>query len=365
MTKHVKWPYAIDPAGQGFFWPDSEQKRREMNAIRRNSPVQFESVYQASPGARQGVIFLEEYFRYYEAPRNLEIGIADEKVREFVNKGAFVLQAWDTAFSAEHDSDYTVCATAMVVPCQHYHCGEDPFLVGACEHHYDVYVLEIWRDKISWGEVAPAIKMLQLKWAPKVILIEKKGYGVAALEALENMGLPLLPVTPVQGKRSRAVDGVGAGSAQGWYRQHRVLHPSRATWLEAFETELKDFTGEKGNKDDQVDAIVHLLSHAITEGAAIGYVPEGWDSDEKIDMRMNTDPSNKLSLLFGLETGSMEEMAEIGLIDDPFADTCSRCRNFDASVSVCQLLGRRFSAITPACDRFEEIDSPTAKRNLW
>ncbi len=365
MVKHIKWPYGRDETGQGFFWPASVQKRREAEANRRNAPVQFESVYQASPGARQGVIFLQEFFRYYEPPRQLDVGIAAEEVRNFVNKGSLVLQAWDTAFSATSDSDFTVCVTALLVACQHYHKGEDTMIVGPCDHHYDVYILDVWREKASWAEVPPAIKMQYAKWNPKLILVEKKAYGVAALESLENSGLPLQAVNPSASKHSRAVEGVGAGSAQGWYMQHRVLHPRNAHWLEDFEAELKDFTGEKGNKDDQVDALVHLLSEAITQGATIGYIPEGWETDAQVDMRMNTDPNDKLSMLFQLDKLSTDNLMEAGLIEDPFSETCSNCQNFDADNSLCKLQGRRFSAITPACDLFNEKDNPAAHRNFY
>lgn len=356
MVKHLKWPYAIDPKGEGFFWPDAQQKRDEAKQGRRNSPVQFESVYQAAPGNRAGVIFIAEDFCYYDPPRYLDAGVADPGVRELLEKGAFVMQAWDTAFSATTDSDYTVCVTGFVVPCDRFHRNEDPLILGECDQHYDVYIVDVWRDKIAWAEVVPAIRASYNKWKPTMVYIEKKAYGASAIEALEMSGIPITPVTPIEGKRSRAVEGVGAGSVQGWFRQHRVKFPKKAEWLEALEREMKDFTGERGARDDQVDAMVHLVGAAIRDGASIGYMPEGWESPEEIDAHMLTDPQDRVSPLFRMDDWSVNNLQKQGLVLDLFEETCSRCVNFDAANSLCKVQGRKFSAITPACELFRHKD---------
>lgn len=356
MVKHLKWPYAIDPKGEGFFWPDAQQKRDEAKQGRRNSPVQFESVYQAAPGNRAGVIFLAEDFCYYDPPKYLDAGVADPEVRDLLEKGAFVMQAWDTAFSATSDSDFTVCVTGFVVPCDRFHRNEDPLILGDCDQHYDIYIVDVWREKVAWAEVVPAIRMQFNKWKPRMVYIEKKAYGASAIEALETSGIPITPVMPIEGKRSRAIEGVGAGSVQGWFRQHRVKFPRRADWLEALETEMKDFTGERGARDDQVDAMVHLVGAAIRDGASIGYIPEGWETTEQIDRHMLTDPGDTISPLFSVQDWTRESLEQHGLIIDPFDETCSRCVKYDAANSLCKLQGRKFSAITPACEMFEHKD---------
>ena len=338
LLRHIEWPYGVDPKGQGFYWPASEQKRREYFSNKRLLPAETEAVYGCNPGARTGSVFLKSDFeRRYEALPNQDMGVHDQAVAEMCRGGAMVVQGWDTAFSAESSSDYTVCVTALLTPCGHYHRGEDEEKFGPCEQHYDIRVLDVWREQVPLAGVEQAIRAQYLKWQPAWVVIEKKAYGVAAIENLANSGIPIEPVTPgpLEGKRARAVEGVGAGSAQGWCRQWRVELPLEAEWLKDFLAELEGFTGQKGRTDDQVDAFVHLVRWAILNGGGVS-LPAGWETAAKVDTAMGLQrPPNPHAAMAGLihDPASVYSWASMGAdVQDPFDGTCGRCRNFVGTV---------------------------------
>ena len=133
-TLRIRVPFGVDPSGQGFYWPTSKQKRSEVMTVKRNSPSDFESIYQGHPGARQGTIFLNSDLNAFYATEingqpfphtELILGLSSPYTRAFTSRGFCIIQAWDTAFSTTLTSAWTVCVTSLFVPCQLYHCGED------------------------------------------------------------------------------------------------------------------------------------------------------------------------------------------------------------------------------------------------
>lgn len=325
--QNIQFRYGVDPEGQGFFWPASRQKRKEWLEIKRMRPVEAESVYQCNPGARAGVIFLEDDFCYYKAPEGLHHGISDPSVQRFVERGTMVIQSWDTAMSAKSDADYSVCTTALLVPSDSYHRGEDVITMGECEQHYVVYLLDVYRERLDIGDLIKAGREQFIKWKPQLVVIEKKAHGSALMQSLENTGIPVEGVDPVDSKRERTVTAIGqaAGSVQGWFRLHRVRVPTDlpqdVDWVPDFKRELKDFTGQKGGKDDQVDSMVLAVSYGIREGGSNIHFPTGWQNPDDIDANMTKEASTP-------EVDFWAQINEPSSMDDPFNGLCGRCSNY-------------------------------------
>lgn len=366
--RHLKWPYDIDSSGVGFFCPTLEQKRRDYFELKRLRPAEAEAVYQCRPGAKVGSIFVEADFRYFEAPLGLEMGRNNPMVAKWIDQSnGFVAQGWDTAMSAESQADHSACVTALFVPCEEYHRNEDKALLGDCDQHFDVYILEVLRAKYEIGDLVTAIRQQSVKWRPEKVVIEKKASGASAMQALANSGLPLEGVVPQENKRDRAINGgAGAGSVQGWFRSGRVLFPdlpplvTGTQWLDAFIRELKDFTGEKGGVDDQVDALVHVISWGIREGSIGVRFPSDWQSVEHVDQHMRA-PTG-LAAVFGGYVGFNEDtLVEQGVIVDPFADRCGRCQNYRPKQKPsCPIIKQQVSAIHAACESFDNGTSVMA-----
>jgi len=297
--RKIEWVYGEDYMDQGFFWPwpdhpqclkrgpGHEPKRKEYFTNKLMEPAKTQAVYQCDPSARQGTVFIDSDFeRRYVAPADLALGLTSPETRAFCRQGQMIVQAWDTAFSASTTSDYTVGVTLLLVPCTDYHAGEDPAVLGECEPHYDVYVLDILRERLTFADLSAKVRELYLRWQPARVVMEKKAYGVTVIETLENAGIPMEPIMPssLESKRARAVEGVGAGSVQGWCRSHRVLLPApvggaELPWVDAFIKEAKDFTGAPGGRDDQVDSFVYGVTWAIRNGGNFVHMPDNLQTE--------------------------------------------------------------------------------------
>lgn len=338
--QRLKVHYGIDPVGKGkfaFYWPESDQKRGEVRAVKRGEPMTFESTYQCRPGNRIGSIFTQSDFAYYIPPDNLCLGRAVPTVQAFIARGHSVGQAWDTASKDTATSAHTVCITGLLIPCNKYHCGEDPAVEGPCEDHFDVLILDVFRDKVGWGGLTAAFKIETRKWSPDVSLVEDKSSGIALIQNLRSAGAPIQEVKAEEGKRQRAVNGIGggAGSVQGWFRLHRVLFPietpdSPCPWLRALETELKDFSGEDDASSDQVDALVHLVTYAIKLGAGGAVLPSDWTPERgtpnSTDMLM---PGDYVGEHGDRRAQFLTMLGELpSLVSDPFYGFCGTCQEY-------------------------------------
>lgn len=322
----------------GFYWPSSKQKRDEVMQVKRGSPDSFEAIYQCRPGAREGTIFLEsDLSAYYEPPRDLAKGRASPAVRAFLEKGYGVFQAWDTAYGETKQSAWSVCTTALFVPCNKYHRGEDEHVFGLCDHHFDVVILDVYRKKIGFAELPMEMAAQEIKWGPEKIIIEDRASGISAIQVMSKAGKPIVAVPAAEGKRARAINGIGAGSAQGWFRRHRVLLPRPSEqqpipWLVPWRTEMKDFSGAEDAISDQVDSVVHLVRYAILHGVESAMFPSDWTPERGTHSAGFTiaeaaevaamGQTRAGDAMFLTIIGDLESMAT-----DPFDGCCGRCHH--------------------------------------
>lgn len=352
---HLKVPYGVDPMGMGFFWPESPQKRAEYYSVKRSRPSEAQSVYQCAPGAREGSIFLESDFAYFKPPAGLEHGIMHPPVREFCRRGYQVATGWDTAFEAHSDADWTVGFAGLMLPCDQYHRGEDPAIFGPCDPHFDVMILDRIRKRLAWADLVREFRLMHQKWEPDVHVVEKKASGITLYQTMPSIGINIKGVSANESKRARAIAGVGKGSVQGWFRMGRVLFPTDTEWVASVKTEMKDFSGAEDAVDDQVDAMVHLVTHAILLGSNAALIPTEW-TPERVNELMGIGSYAGLEMSIGGPNASSgaEMMAFIGGLpstaNDVFAESCSRCGHYQAPW--CPIRGRQMTALD-LCDDFK------------
>jgi predicted phage terminase large subunit-like protein len=318
-----------EPGPSGFYWPGSPAKRRELMSVKRNHPSSYESIYQCRPGQREGSIFLEDDFVYYRPPSNLSAGVSDPEVAAFCSKFHTIIAGWDTAMEAKHDSDFTVGIAAGLLPCSEYHRGEDLAIYGECEPHLDVYLLDLVRKKLQWGDLASEFRAFHRKWRPARHVVEKKASGIQLYQSMPAIGIDVEGVPANQSKRARAVSGTEAGSTQGWFRQHRVWLPDQVPWLSSYKTEMKDFTGDEDASDDQVDATVHLVNHAISFGGAMGLMSSEWEPDKVdsiIEDQVRQPEVRGTYIPARAELLSWIQFAP-DFSDNPFSMCCAMCTN--------------------------------------
>lgn len=353
----TKYFYGEDPEARSltpgrphaFFWPSSPTKRREMMTVKRNAPDVFQSTYQCRPGSRIGSIFVDDDFAYYEQPKNLALGVQDPEVRAIIEKAHMAVIGWDTAFEATAAANHTVAIVALLIPCDKYHRGELPDLYGECDQHMDVVVLDVMREKLQWGDLVARFRLLHRKWMPTVHVIEKRANGINLYHSMQGIGINVEGVDAQESKRARAVEGTKAGSVQGWFRQHRVQFPLYAPWLEAFERELKDFTGDKGGTDDQVDALVHVVNYAIRLSQEMFLLPTEWQREENVDSLMGIRDGNPLDVptITEYQSNTIDMLNFIitapSIGDNPADGFCISCHN--QKKLFCKIQNRQVAAL--------------------
>lgn len=337
--------YGIDPKGQGFYWPKSDQKRDEYFALKRVAPYDAEAIYGCNPTEFSGSIFTDKDFVYYQMPPFLEHGIHHPIVKSFLDsKNGMLIQSWDTAQEASLVADYSVCTTALLVPCSSYHNDEPIELFGPCDPHYDVYILDVFRDKLEFGAIFKEVKRLYRLWMPSLVLVEKKASGIGIIQGLRTAAqIPVEAMEANESKRSRATSNLGAGSVQGWFQSHRIWFPESAVWLEACKRELKNFTGldTSPGADDFVDSLVHLVSYAIKKGSGTVLLPSNFNGEDSVESMFSQKREIIPPSLFSPQ-------------DDPFGAVCGKCRHYDNGF--CRLHQKQFAALN-SCFQYEGVGS--------
>lgn len=271
--------YGRNAAGDGFYWPASRQKRRDALRIERATPRIFAIAYQGDEAAGEGGLFERSDFRPYVPPENLALGMAVPEVAAFVRAvpGAKVGDAWDTAAGKATSAALTAALCGVAVPCSEWHGGEDPAVVGKCDFHYDLYLLDLLKGNIDFGQLVAAFRDRYAKWHADRVIVEDQASGISLIQVTRGMGIPLRAQKVAEGKIERAVNGVGGGpwSVQGWAKMGRVRVPVSAPWLESFLDVVLKFSGDQTGRADEFDVLVHLCTWAITLSSKTVRLPSG------------------------------------------------------------------------------------------
>ncbi|HXS23838.1 MAG TPA: hypothetical protein VN719_06400, partial [Gemmatimonadales bacterium] len=288
-TKYRAYYAAVDRTGMGFYWPSSPTKRRNYEVVRRRQPRVAAINYDGDMTGGGEAIFREDDFRPYAPPQDIDLGIQAPHVRSWARalKGD-VEEAWDTALGQPQSTSLTAALTGLMVPCRSWHRGEDESVVGPCDFHYDVYLLDLMVRNLDFRGLAMELRARYGKWHPRRVIVEEKQSGVSLLQTFRGTQVPVWGQKVEQGKVERAVNPVlrdtvipgGAASVQGWARMGRILVPAGLPWLhephgdasEGFLNKVCAFSG--GTKaSDEFDTLVHLVTRAVVLSRQVAYLP--------------------------------------------------------------------------------------------
>jgi predicted phage terminase large subunit-like protein len=175
----------------------------------------FAGQYQQAPSPLEGGIVKASWFkRYTDADRPEHFDM--------------VYQSWDTANKAAELNDYSVCTTWGVK-------GKR------------VYLLHVFRKRLSYPELKRAVREQAEAFNPKVILIEDKASGTQLIQELVSEGMhPVKKYEPSMEKTMR-MNSVTSTIENGF-----VFLPDQAPWLGEYLHELAIFPN--GKYDDQADS---------------------------------------------------------------------------------------------------------------
>lgn len=120
--------------------------------------------------------------------------------------------------------------------------------------------LDMVREQLSIEEIVPAIARVCRRWNPEVCGIEANGFQIAIVaEARNNRGIPtVIELEPAgKSKLTRNTPAILRAEQSGFYL------PEQASWLEDFEHEHQQFTGDEKEDayTDQVDVSGYSVSY--------------------------------------------------------------------------------------------------------
>ncbi len=146
---------ALDPAGRSA-WPEKFPAAKLEQIRREAGTVIFNAQYQNNTDAMKGVVFREEWIRYYD----------------IVPESLWIYQGVDLAIACEAGSDYFAVVTI----------GLDVF--------NNIYVIDCHQARLSFRQQTGAIIERFRRFDPVKLGIESNAYQAAQADTLRELGIP-------------------------------------------------------------------------------------------------------------------------------------------------------------------------------
>jgi predicted phage terminase large subunit-like protein len=182
----------------------------------------FAAQHQQEPIPREGNLMHPSWFKTYDEPP----------------KGGIVVQSWDTAVKTGVRNDWSVEITAIY-------------------YQKRYYVLDVFRERVTFGDLRRKLNELCRKYQVERLLIEDASSGQELIQLLhEDLpdGVPRpIAITPLRDKLARfeaQASRVEAGD---------VVLPQAAPWKADFVAEVAARPG--GRHDDQSDALAQMMAN--------------------------------------------------------------------------------------------------------
>ena len=214
----------------------------------------FAGVYQQSPQAEKGNVFLREYWQKYNK---------ESKPKKFRR----IVCSWDTASKVDVTSARSACVILGEL------CGE-----SALDKSY--YYLGTWQGKLTYPKLKKIVIQIYYEYGATHILIEDKSTGSTLIQELDGLDICVVPITPIADKRTRAV------STTPRYEAGRVFTEEGVSWSDELIDKMAAYPS--GDCADLVDA--------ASQG--IAYLHQtGFISKEVIDMISRISDNQSSSLI--------------------------------------------------------------------
>lgn len=195
------------------------QSKESLIETRFENPEMFNAMYQLSPEMDGGNIVKREWFNNrYDLKEILRLN--------------YVIISFDTAWKTAERNDYTVGVAWGI-------------------RDKNIYILDVWRDKIPSTELGSVILSFSKKWEEfgivQAVVIEETPNSEPIIRQLQNTSTyNIIGVLP------RGEKVVRLKAVCGMIQNGRVFLPKLSTWELDYIDELIAFP--KGKHDDQVDA---------------------------------------------------------------------------------------------------------------
>jgi len=171
----VEFP-AIMPDSEEPLWPEY-WKKEELLSVKASLPVaKWNSQWLQNPTAESGSIVKREWWNRWE--------------KDEVPPYSYVIQSYDTAFSAKETADYSAITTWAIFK---------PGIAGD-EDAEQIMLLDAKRVRVDFPELKKLAYDEYKYWEPDCVLIEAKASGTPLTQELRRMGIPVTAYTPSRGQ---------------------------------------------------------------------------------------------------------------------------------------------------------------------
>ena len=233
-------------------WPD-HKPLSEVLELRDTTPCPiFEATYQGNPTAPGGSCFHREWFKDNRF---------DAGSKAHVNTCIARYISWDTAEKTADTNAYTAA------------------VVGELWPDYRLAIRFVWRDRLEFPDLPPAIERLGRMYNDDfklhAILIEDKSSGVAAIQTLAR-SMDKKVAGLIKRRNPEGDKMARANQAATWCKNGSVILPApglACPWLLDFEDEMFTFPGSIFK--DQIDAFAQLVIYLEN------YLSSGWKARNK------------------------------------------------------------------------------------
>ena len=237
----VEFPAIInDKPMWGNFW-----SMKGLEGVKASIPLtKWQAQWMQSPTSEEGAIIKREWWKTWE--------------KDDIPHLKYIIQSYDTAFSAKETADYSAITTWGVFEPEE---GGPPALI----------LLDAKKGRWNFPELKSIAQEEYKYWEPETILIEAKASGMPLTHELQKAGIPVINYTPSRGndKHSRV------NSVAPLFESGAIWAPSKKFAEEVIE-ECAAFPF--GDNDDYVDSTTQALMK-YRQGYFVGLKDDYEDED--------------------------------------------------------------------------------------
>ena len=219
----VEFPAIInDKPMWGNFW-----SMKGLMGVKASIPLtKWQAQWMQQPTSEEGALIKREWWKKWE----------DKKIPDL----QYIIQSYDTAFSAKETADYSAITTWGIFTPQE----------GGKQ---SIILLDAKKGRWNFPELKAKAQEEYKYWEPEVILIEAKASGLPLTHELQKAGIPVINFTPSKGndKHSRV------NSVAPLFESGAVWAPTERRWAEEVIEECAAFPF--GDHDDYVDSTTQAL----------------------------------------------------------------------------------------------------------